>query len=165
MDHNHSPRTRLYVLAGFIVAVLLVYLGVLYDIQVVHHEEYLAQSVHSIARAENVDASRGIIADRSGRTLVSNAYAYNLSHITYKPTNDDWCRLLDKLRVNGLLDYWLDKRYHDQAAEELKKVDWTKQPASVIRLYKTPIWILKVKRLIMSCGSFVKQTIFKKLHK
>lgn len=87
--------------------------------------------------------------------------AYNLSPITYKPTNDDWRRLLDKLRVNGLLGYWLDKRYHDQAAEELKKVDWTKQPASVIRLYKTPIWILKVNRLIMSCGSFVKRLLFR----
>ena len=91
--------------------------------------------------------------------------AYHLSPITYKPTNDDWRRLLDKLRVNGLLDYWLDKRYHDQAAEELKKVDLTKQPISVIRLYKTPIWILKVKRWVMSCGSYVKQTIFKILHK
>jgi glycosyltransferase involved in cell wall biosynthesis len=91
--------------------------------------------------------------------------AYNLSLITYKPTNDDWRRLLDKLRVNGLLDYWLNKRYHDQAAEELKKVDWTKQPASVKRMYKTPIWILKVKRLIMSCGSFVKQRFVKLLKK
>ena len=79
MDHNHFPNTRLYVLAGFLVAVLLTYLGVLYDIQVVHHEEYLAQSVRSIAREETVEASRGIITDRSGRTLVSNAYAYNLT--------------------------------------------------------------------------------------
>ena len=96
---------------------------------------------------------------------IADTNAYNLSLITYKPTNDDWHRLLDKLRVNGLLDYWLNKRYHDQAAEELKKVDWTKQPASVKRMYKTPIWILKVKRLIMSCGSFVKQRFVKLLKK
>ena len=87
--------------------------------------------------------------------------AYNLSPITYKPTNDDWRRLLDKLRVNGLLDYWLDKRYHDQAAKELKKVDWNKQPTSVKRMYMTPIGILKVKRLIISCGSFVKCLLFR----
>lgn len=77
----------------------------------------------------------------------------------------DWQALLDKLRVNGLLDYWLDKRYHDQAAEELKKVDWTKQSASVKRMYKTPIWIQKVKRWVMSCGSFVKQIIIRKVKK
>ena len=74
---------------------------------------------------------------------------------------EDWKILIDKLRVNGLLDYWLDKRYHDQAAEELKKVDWNKQSASVKRIYKTPIWILKLKRLIMRWGSFFKQRLIK----
>ena len=72
-----------------------------------------------------------------------------------------WKLLLDKLRVNGLLDYWMSKEYHDLAAEELKKVDWSKQPASVKRIYKTPIWMLKAKRLIMRWGSFVKQGIIK----
>ena len=91
--------------------------------------------------------------------------AYHLSPITYKPTNDDWRRLLDKLRVNGLLDYWLDKRYHDLAAEELKKVDWSKQPTSVKRMYKTPIWILKVRRWVMNVGSFVKQIIIRQVKK
>ena len=90
--------------------------------------------------------------------------AYNLSPITYNPTDDDWRRLIDKLRVNGLLDYWLDEKYHNQAAEELKKVDWSKQPASVIKMYKTPIWILKLKRLIMCWGSFVKQQLMKIIH-
>ena len=87
--------------------------------------------------------------------------AYNLSPITYKPTNDDWRRLIDKLRVNGLLEYWISKEYHDVAAQELAKVDWSKQPTSVKRIYKTPIWILKLKRLIMRWGSFVKQMIIK----
>lgn len=75
--------------------------------------------------------------------------------------NEDWQALLDKLRISGLLDYWLDKRYHDQAAEELKKVDWSKQPASVKRMYRTPIWLLKLKRNVMRVGSFVKQIIIK----
>ena len=85
--------------------------------------------------------------------------AYHLSPITYNPTDDDWRRLIDKLRVNGLLEYWLSSEYHNLAAEELKKVDWSKQPASVIKMYKTPIWILKLKRLIMCWGSFVKQKL------
>ena len=77
---------------------------------------------------------------------------------------DDWRRLIDKLRVNGLLEYWLSSEYHNLAAEELKKVDWSKQPASVIKMYKTPIWILKFKRLIMCWGSFVKQQLMKIIH-
>ena len=74
---------------------------------------------------------------------------------------EDWKRLIDKLRISGLLDYWLDKRFHNQAQEELKKVDWNKQPDNIKRIYKTPIWILKAKRLIMRWGSVVKQLIIR----
>lgn len=75
--------------------------------------------------------------------------------------NADWKRLIDKLRVNGLLEYWIDCRYHDLAAQELAKVDWNLQPASVKRKYKTPIWILKLKQQIMRCGSYVKQKLIR----
>ena len=74
---NHTPR--LLVLAGFLAIVLMIYLGVLFDTQVIHYEEYLTKSIHSITREETVEASRGIITDRSGRTLVSNTSAYDLT--------------------------------------------------------------------------------------
>ena len=77
------------------------------------------------------------------------------------PSKADWKSLLDKLRSTGLLEYWLDKRYHDQAAEELKKVDWSKQPDNIKRIYKTPIWMLQVKRQVMKWGSAVKQVIIR----
>jgi glycosyltransferase involved in cell wall biosynthesis len=111
---------------------------------------------------ELIDESLRIKGEEISR---ADTNAYNLSLITYKPTNDDWRRLIDKLRVNGLLDYWLDKRYHDQAIEELKKVDWSNQPDSVKRIYKTPIWILKLKKLIMRWGSLFKQKIIKIIHR
>lgn len=72
----------------------------------------------------------------------------------------DWQALLDKLRVNGLLEYWMSKEYHDLAAEELKKVDWIKQPNSIKRIYSTPIWMLKAKRQVMKWGSWCKQKIY-----
>ena len=77
------------------------------------------------------------------------------------PSEDDWKRLIDKLRVGGLLDYWMSKEYHDVAAQELAKVDWSQQPDSVKRIYKTPIWLLKVKRQVMTWGSAVKQVVIK----
>jgi mannosyltransferase OCH1-like enzyme len=52
---------------------------------------------------------------------------------------------------------------YDVAAEELKKVDWSRQPDSVKRTYKTPIWMLKAKRLVMKWGSAVKQALVKRL--
>ena len=73
------PQNRLYALGIFLAVILLVYIGILFNTQVLDHEEYLAKSVNSIAKAEAVSASRGIITDRSGRTLVSNSSAYDLT--------------------------------------------------------------------------------------
>ena len=74
----------------------------------------------------------------------------------------DWQALLDKLRVNGLLEYWMSKEYHDIAAQELAKVDWSQQPDRVRRIYKTPIWMLKAKRQVMKWGSAVKQALVRR---
>ena len=78
---------------------------------------------------------------------------------------EDWHNLLDRLRITGLMDYWLSDEYHDQAAEELKKVDWSKQTNSVKRMYKMPIWLLKLKRWVMQVGSFCKQRIIKAIRR
>ncbi len=77
----------------------------------------------------------------------------------------DWKLLIDKLRVNGLLEYWLSDEYHNQAAIELAKVDWSQQPSSVKRMYKTPIWLLKLKRRVMQVGSIVKQHVMKAIRR
>lgn len=71
----------------------------------------------------------------------------------------DWKRLFDRLRVNGLLDYWLSEQYHDATEKELRKVDWTQQPKSVIRTYRTPPCLLRVKRRILQLGSWCKQRV------
>lgn len=107
MDQRESRNFRLYILGAFLAAVLLVYLGVLYSVQVVHHQEYATQSVRSIARSETVEASRGIITDRNGRTLVSNRSTYNL---TFDPTllkegedqNEAILRLVQLCQANGV---------------------------------------------------------------
>ena len=75
--------------------------------------------------------------------------------------NSDWSLLIDKLRINGLLEYWLSDEYHNQAAIELAKVDWEQQPSSVKRMYKTPIWMLKMKQWVMQVGSSVKQSVYR----
>jgi hypothetical protein len=55
----------------------------------------------------------------------------------------------------------MSKEYHDVAAQELAKIDWSKQPDSVKRIYKTPIWMLKMHRWVMRVGSAVKQALIK----
>ena len=73
----------------------------------------------------------------------------------------DWKQLLDKLRVNGLLEYWMSDEYHDIAKQELTKVDWSKQPAKVCKVYKTPIWWLRSKMDFLRVASCVKQRLIR----
>lgn len=67
--------------------------------------------------------------------------------------------LFDHLRVTGLMPYWLSDEYHDAAAAELAKVDWSKQPRRVRALYRKPIWYLKAQRRLMQIGSYCKQVM------
>lgn len=73
----------------------------------------------------------------------------------------DWKLLLDKLRISGLMDYWLSAEYHEAAAEELNKVEWSKQPKSTKRQYEKPIWVIKAKRRFKQIGSYFKQKLIK----
>ncbi len=79
MDRKEMQNTRLYLLAAFLVLALVAYLFVLYDVQVIHHDDYAAQAIRSIVRTEKVEASRGIITDRNGKPLVSNRSTYDLT--------------------------------------------------------------------------------------
>lgn len=89
----------------------------------------------------------------------------NLQFETLNPKSVAWHALLDKSRVSGLLDYWLSDEYHDAAAEELKKVDWSKQQKSAKKQYEKPIWVLKMKRRFMQIGSYCKQKFIKVIGK
>ena len=124
MKDSRTPR--LLVLAGFLAAVLLLYLGVLYNTQVLQHEDYLARSLHSIAKEETIDASRGIITDRKGRTLVSNDSVYDLTFDTSllkadQDQNEAILRLLELCREEGLT--WTDNLPISTSAPYLYRLD------------------------------------------
>ena len=96
------------------------------------------------------------------RLTSDSAPASTLYTLLPTPSDADWKRLIDKLRVGGLLEYWMSKEYHDLAAIELSKVDWNQQPDSVKRMYKTPIWLLRMKRRVMQVGSWCKQLLIRR---
>lgn len=106
-------------------------------------------------------------ADANGRaiTQLHTPESHMLFHLDeyerHGNTNPAIKAMLDKSRVHGLLAYWLDSRYHDMAAEELQKVDWTRQPRSIRRKYTLPIWMVKSEQRIMQIGSWCKQRIIR----
>ena len=111
MDHRENRFRRLAILGVLLGLALLAYVGVLYDVQVNHHEEYLTQSIRSIAREEKVEASRGIITDRSGRPLVSNRSTYALTFDASllrdgEDENEAILRLVELCRANNVS--WVD---------------------------------------------------------
>ena len=79
MDRKEMQNARLYLLTALLVLVLITYFFVLYDVQVIHHDEYAAKAIRSIVRSEKVEASRGILTDRNGKPLVSNRSTYDLT--------------------------------------------------------------------------------------
>ena len=63
------------------------------------------------------------------------------------------------------MDYWLSDEYHDAAAAELKKVDWSKQSKKAKAQYEKPIWWLKLERKIRQIGSLCKQKLIRMITK
>lgn len=79
MDHKERKNLRLGLLGAFGIGILTIYLCLLFDIQINNHDYYISQSIRSIARAETVEASRGLITDRNGKSMVSSRPCYNLT--------------------------------------------------------------------------------------
>ncbi len=118
-------KRRLVVIGAFLGVVLLLYIGVLYNTQIVHGSEYRAKSLSSNAAAESVEASRGIITDRNGKVLVSNRLTYTLlfsdeEFKSNKETNEAALRLVELCRKNKIK--WTDTLpLSKQAPYQLKK--------------------------------------------
>ena len=88
-----------------------------------------------------------------------------LFHLEHIEERAEWKPLCDKLRVNGLLEYWLSDKYHKAAANELRKVDWSKQHKKTYRLYHWPRPLIHVHQEMMSLGSKCKQEIYKQIRR
>ena len=76
-------------------------------------------------------------------------------------TNHDYKQLIDNLRTYSLMNYLLDRRYHDDARHELTKVDWQHQPNSIKQLYRCPLWVLRIRRISLKIASQIKQNLYK----
>lgn len=74
--------------------------------------------------------------------------------------NEDYKCLVDALRVSGLMDYYVSRKYHEEARRMLGKVDWSRQPKSKKKDYRLPILLLRMKYKVLKIGSRLKN-VFK----
>jgi len=89
-----------------------------------------------------------------------NHMLWNLDYLSsYENSNPDYKQLVDTMRSNSLLRYYISKKYHSMAAVELNKVDWSFQSKQIRRLYKLPIPVLIIRQYFLSLGSKVKQLL------
>lgn len=87
---------------------------------------------------------------------------WNLSHIEdAESTNADYKNLIDRLRVYGLMPYFVSREYHNCATNEICKVDWSKQPKSDFCKYHRPLMLIRAEYLFKKYGATVK-TLMKK---
>ncbi len=73
--------------------------------------------------------------------------------------DEDYKQLIDNLRTYSLLPYYLSSTYQACAQSELNKVDWKRQPKHISRLYRKPIWTLRLRSKVLRIGSRMKQCI------
>lgn len=72
-------QIRLRVVIAMVLAVTLLFVMVLYNLQVVNGASYREQSARKIESWETVEAARGEILDRNGAVLVSNRTSYQVT--------------------------------------------------------------------------------------
>ncbi len=107
MNTPHLLKYRLIAIGLFLGLVVTLYVGVMYNTQIVRGDEFRAKSLSSNAAAETVEASRGIITDRNGKVLVSNRLTYTLlfsdeSFSGNEDLNAAIWRLIELCRANGV---------------------------------------------------------------
>ncbi len=83
---------------------------------------------------------------------------WNLEDLTDEEgKNPNYKQLIDNLRVYDLLPYYLSKEYHNDALEELSKVNWEKQPRKTWLQYHQPLVLNRIAYILMIMGAKLKQ--------
>lgn len=79
LEDSLLTRRRMRVIGVILALLLLIFFGVLYNLQVAHGEEYLESSSNKIVQTEVVAAARGDILDSQGNVLVTNQVSYQVT--------------------------------------------------------------------------------------
>lgn len=108
---------------------------------------------------QDVEQANRAIGNKLHKPQEHMLFALKELYETEKP-DSDLKHLMDALRVYGLFPYYLNKSTRKEALEQLGRVDWSKQSAAAYRkYYRTPVWLLILKRNIIQLAWKLKQKI------
>ncbi|MGK7369074.1 MAG: hypothetical protein ACNS64_02570, partial [Candidatus Halalkalibacterium sp. M3_1C_030] len=112
MKHNSKQRTRtsIRVLQVSMLALGLIILGRLVQLQIVEHDKYSPLSRKNSLRQEIINPARGLIYDRKGRLMVDNEPIYS---ITITPANYDPKNTPKLAEIIGMPIEELEKRVQE----------------------------------------------------
>lgn len=71
--------------------------------------------------------------------------------------DDDYKKLIDRLRANGLLKYYVSSKYHASAKQELVKIDWRDKGLHYGFLYRLPRFLVSIIVSVKTIGSRIKR--------
>ena len=77
MNNNYRYENRKFVIVGIVIAIVLVYIGRLFSLQILN-DEYKEYADSNAFLNKTVYPSRGVMYDRTGKLLVSNQPAYDV---------------------------------------------------------------------------------------
>ncbi|MBQ3055624.1 MAG: penicillin-binding protein 2 [Oscillospiraceae bacterium] len=104
--NKDTLQVRSILLIVALVALMIVGVGRLYNLQIVKGEEYLRQSESKLTRSVTLEAPRGEILDRNGQTLVTNrtCFMVEFDAVSWRKVEDRanliW-KLIELCRANG----------------------------------------------------------------
>ncbi|MBB6522950.1 penicillin-binding protein 2 [Pseudoteredinibacter isoporae] len=100
-DHYNEARIffrRAIIVAGLIIALVIVLIARLYTLQVVEYQTYVTQSDRNRVQVQPLPPTRGLIYDRRGELLAENRPSYTLSIVKEQVESlDTTLRLLGQL--------------------------------------------------------------------
>jgi penicillin-binding protein 2 len=100
---SENTNIRIVILKCVMLLVGVVFIMQLFNLQVIHGEEYRAQAQNRTLRKTQVTAPRGEMLDRYGEVLATNRNGYNImiyrSKLESEERNEMLLKLMEMLKV------------------------------------------------------------------
>ena len=107
---NEKSKLRYNIVSTFVYLIGIILLIQLFNLQIIHGEEYREQSNTRLTRESTLKAARGNILDQSGNKLATTTSSYSLqlykSKVDNQTLNDTLLKITQVLEANG--DSYID---------------------------------------------------------